>query len=100
MHNGCACRMKGFLSFLILWLLGKKNMSGAELAREIEKRKGLKPNPGTIYPALKELLQKGTIELVSGSEKEKSYALTKKGRKELEAAKNSFCRIFYDVLMK
>ena len=33
------CKMKGFLSYLILWNLSKKSMTGAELAKELEKRK-------------------------------------------------------------
>jgi len=47
------CDMKGFLSYLILWILKKENMNGAGIAVELEKRKGSKPSPGTIYPALK-----------------------------------------------
>ena len=49
------CDMRGMLSFMILWLLSKRPMYGQELATEIGKRRGTKPNPGTIYPALKEL---------------------------------------------
>ncbi|MEE9459013.1 MAG: PadR family transcriptional regulator, partial [Candidatus Bathyarchaeia archaeon] len=53
------CEMKGFLSFIIMWLVNKKHMSGAEIALELEKRKGSKPSPGTIYPVLKDLKDKG-----------------------------------------
>ena len=45
------CDMRGMLSFTILWLLSKRPMYGQELAMEIGKRRGDKPNPGTIYPA-------------------------------------------------
>jgi len=55
------CDMRGMLSFLILWLLSKKAMYGQELAEEIGKRRGTKPNPGTIYPALRELEKRGLI---------------------------------------
>lgn len=85
--------MKGFLSYLILWNLSKKNMTGAELAKEIEKRKGSKPSPGTIYPVLKELKDKGMI----SSDKNKVYSLTSEGKHELKKACSSFCRIFYDM---
>jgi DNA-binding PadR family transcriptional regulator len=85
--------MKGFLSYLVLWCLSKESLSGAELAKELGKRKGSKPSPGTIYPALKELLEKG---LVSRDES-KNYSLTKKGEKELKAACSFFCRAFYDM---
>jgi PadR family transcriptional regulator, regulatory protein PadR len=85
--------MKGFLSYLIIWILSKKNMTGAELARELKTRKGSKPSPGTIYPALKELQANGII----SADKNKRYSLTPKGKKELKAACSSFCHIFYDM---
>ncbi len=87
------CDMKGFLSYLILWMLSKKSMNGAEIARELEKRKGTRPSPGTIYPALKELKDKGLIM----PDKNKTYSLTKKGEKELKTACSLFCKAFYDM---
>ncbi len=85
--------MRGYLKYLILWNLKKNKMNGSELANELEKRKGSKPNPGTIYPALKELKEKDLII----ADKNKTYSLTKKGEKEIEAACNFFCQIFYDM---
>lgn len=85
--------MKGFLSYLILWILKEKDLTGAEIASELEKRKGSKPSPGTIYPALKELKESGMI----SSDANKTYSLTKKGREELESACEIFCKIFYDM---
>ena len=90
---GCGCEMKGFLSYLILWILRKKSMTGAEIAAELEERKGHRPSPGTIYPALKELKEKGLI----SADKNKKYSLTKKGEKELKSACSAFCRVFHDV---
>jgi PadR family transcriptional regulator, regulatory protein PadR len=84
--------MKGFLSFLILWLLSKENMNGASIASEMERRRGTKPSPGTLYPALKDLKEKGFIT----SDEKKEYSLTAKGRKELDAGLNTFCTIFSD----
>lgn len=86
------CEMKGFLSLLILWLLSKKNMTGVEIAKELGKRKGSQPSPGTIYPALKDLKEK---ELIS-SDKEKQYSLTKKGKIELDHGLKVFCTAFAD----
>jgi len=86
------CEMKGFLSLFILWTLSKKSMTGAELAGEIEKRKGTKPSPGTIYPALKELKSKGLIT----ANKQKHYSLTKKGKEELDHGLRMFCAVFSD----
>ncbi len=87
------CEMKGYLTYLILWILGKNSMNGAELGRELEKRRGTIPSPGTIYPALKDLKSK---ELISVDE-EKYYSLTPKGEKELKEACKFFCNIFYDI---
>jgi PadR family transcriptional regulator, regulatory protein PadR len=43
--------------------LGKDSMNGAEISKELEKRRGTKSSPGTIYPALKELKNKGLIDV-------------------------------------
>ncbi|MBI2583058.1 MAG: helix-turn-helix transcriptional regulator [Candidatus Aenigmarchaeota archaeon] len=88
--------MRGFLSFLILFLLSKRKMHGQELAEEIEKRKGSKPSPGTIYPALKSLREYGLIEERKEG-KTVIYSLTERGKKELKTAKQRFCRIFLGV---
>ena len=72
------CDMRGMLSFTILWLLSKRSMYGQELATEIGKRRGEKPNPGTIYPALKDLASHGLIEArIEG--RSSVYQLTKEG---------------------
>jgi DNA-binding PadR family transcriptional regulator len=85
--------MKGFLSFLILWLINKKKMTGAEITEELEKRRGHRPSPGTIYPVLKYLTEK---ELLSVDE-DKKYSLTKKGKQELDMSLNQFFDTFFDI---
>jgi DNA-binding PadR family transcriptional regulator len=85
--------MKGFLSFLILWLVSKKSMTGAEIALELEKRKGHKPSPGTIYPVLKDLKDKGLLSV----DQNKRYSLTKRGKKELEVHIKTFFETFCDI---
>lgn len=90
------CDMRGLLGFLILFLLSKKEMHGQELADEIAKRKGEKPSPGTIYPALKGLREAGFLE----EEKEGktiSYSLTPRGKKALSIAKKRFTKTFLGV---
>jgi len=87
------CDMKGFLSYIILWNLSKRKMNGADIAKELEKRRGSKPSPGTLYPALKELKGKGLI----STDKNKVYSLTKKGENELKDACSFFCKTFYDM---
>lgn len=88
----CCC-MKGFLSYLILWTLAKKSMTGAEIAGELKTRRGTKPSPGTIYPALKELKDGGYI----STDKNKKYSLTKAGEAKLKTACKQFCQTFYDM---
>jgi DNA-binding PadR family transcriptional regulator len=90
------CDMRGMLSFFILWLLTKKPMHGQELAKEIEKRRGKKPNPGTIYPALEDLRRRS---LVRKERKGKTtiYSLTKKGRIGIKKACMYFCKAFGEI---
>ena len=85
--------MRGFLSYLILWILHGKHMTGAEISKELESRKGSRPSPGTVYPALKDLKEKDLIT----ARDDKKYSLTKKGEKELNGACKCFCTVFYDA---
>ncbi len=90
------CDMRGLLSFLILFLLSKKPMSGKKISDEIGKRKGCRPSPGTIYPALKSLKDHGFLsEKKSG--KTITYSLTPSGKKAFKSAKEHFCRTFVGV---
>lgn len=87
------CDMRGMLSFLILFLLSKRPMHGQEIADELGKRRGIKPSPGTIYPALKGLKDTKLInEKKSG--KIIVYNLTRNGKRVLDVAKKRFCRTF------
>jgi len=72
-------------------------MSGQGLAKEIEKRKGEKPSPGTIYPALKQL---NSHKLIKEKKEGKSiiYTLTQEGKEHLKVAKQKFCKIFVDII--
>ncbi len=99
MHGDYGCDMRGMLSFQILWLLSKKNMHGEEIAEELEKRRGEKPKPGTLYPALKDLHERG---LISGEKHGKTivYSLTADGKRTVKKAKEYFVRSFGDILAK
>ena len=88
--------MRGLLSFLMLFLLSTKEMCGKEISMEIERRKGGKPSPGTIYPALKCLREHGFIKEKKEG-REITYTLTPGGRKALKHARERFCRAFKDV---
>ena len=95
------CDMRGFLTFTVLRLVGKKPMSGEDLRQELAVRKGSKPSPGTIYPVLKVMSRSGWIAEIKGgsrgSGKEKKYRITSKGRKELGTATRKFVAIFCDM---
>ena len=91
------CDMRGLLGFLILFLLSKKPMHGQEIANELAKRRGDKPSPGTIYPALKGLKDLGFL----NEEKEGkiiTYRLSSKGERAFEIAKKRFTRTFLGVI--
>jgi len=78
---------KGFLRFYVLKLLSEKPMSGSEIMQEIENtsRGHWKPSPGSIYPLMAWLQDKGYVEEIPTTEKGmKRYTLTDQGKKFLE----------------
>jgi PadR family transcriptional regulator PadR len=91
------CDMRGMLSFMRLWMLSSHPMNGQSLAGELEKRRGDKPNPGTIYPALKELANRG---LIKGHAEGRTivYELTVTGRSSLAKSMEYFERVFGEIL--
>ncbi|MDQ3837824.1 MAG: PadR family transcriptional regulator [Thermoproteota archaeon] len=91
------CDMRGMLGFLILFLLSKRPMNGQEIADEIANRKGERPSPGTIYPALKNLRLMGFITIEEKEGKAISYSLTGRGKNALKVAKRKFTRTFLGV---
>ena len=90
------CDMRGFLSFSLMWILRKKDMYGQELATELERMRGTKPNPGTIYPALKELEKQGMVETRKEGRK-KIFKLTEAGHAGAMEACEYFCSVFGDM---
>ena len=95
--NEICCDMRGMLSFLILFLLSKKSMNGQDITCELERRKGERPSPGTIYPALKNLRESGLIK-ENKSGKNINYTLTDEGKKVLKISKEKFCKTFIDII--
>lgn len=93
------CDMRGYRSFMILWILKKGPKTGNEIANEIGKRKGVKPNPGTIYPALKELVGKKAIKVIQKTNR-KEYELTKNGEMACKVTSEQLCKAFYDLFTK
>lgn len=78
---------KGFLRFYVLKLLSEKSLSGSEIMQEIANtsRGHWKPSPGSVYPLMAWLHDKGYVEETPVSEKGmKRYSLTAQGRAFLE----------------
>ena len=78
---------KGFLRYYVLRLLNEKPMSGSEIMNEIEKRTHgrWRPSPGSIYPLLAWLQDKGYSREVPEQEPGiKRYTLTDQGKAFLE----------------
>jgi PadR family transcriptional regulator PadR len=94
------CDMRGMLSFMVLWLLSGREMCGQELAHEIGKRKGEEPNAGTIYPALKELTNRGLVK-AHPEGRTMVYELTDVGERSLSRSlvyfEHAFGEIFYSI---
>ncbi len=86
------CEQKGHLSYIVMWILRKHKMNGAEIAGELEKRRGKRPSPGTVYPVLKDLRNRKLIVC----DKEKRYSLTALGKREMKKACCHFSKMFYD----
>ncbi len=90
------CDMRGFLTFQILWELRNGSLNGQQIAEQIAQRRGTKPSPGTIYPALKDLEDRGIIK----SEKEgrqRIYSLTETGEAGYVEAARYFNQVFGDI---
>jgi DNA-binding PadR family transcriptional regulator len=90
------CDMRGLLSFTLLYVLSKKEMYGQELADELERRRGTRPNPGTLYPALSELEKNGFVETRKEGRK-KIYSLTEEGRVGVSRACDQFFQMYGDI---
>ena len=91
--------MRGLLSFSILWLLTKRDMYGQELADELALRRGTRPTPGTLYPALAELEKNELVETRQEGRR-KIYRLTDEGRDSAERACEYFCRAYGEIFQE
>jgi DNA-binding PadR family transcriptional regulator len=88
--------MRGLLSFLILWILSKRPMNGQEISKEIATRRGARPTPGTVYPALRELRRKELVEMERKG-RQTVYTISKKGTEGLNKACKYFCHAFGEI---
>ncbi|MHA1961492.1 MAG: PadR family transcriptional regulator [Candidatus Thorarchaeota archaeon] len=79
---------RGLLRLIVMTLLKTQNMSGSEIMDTLAERHGGKwrPSPGSIYPILDSLSEKGLIEIVDTDGRTKTYGMTKEGRAHMKAA--------------
>jgi DNA-binding PadR family transcriptional regulator len=77
---------KGFIRYHVLEMLNEKPRSGSEIMSEIENHTGgfWKPSPGSIYPLLARLQEKGYINELSAEDGLKRYELTNNGKMLLD----------------
>jgi DNA-binding PadR family transcriptional regulator len=75
-------RGRGDLKYEILEALTESPRHGYDIMLEIEQKRGMRPSPGSIYPAL-QMLEDG--DFVKGSERDgkRIYEMTNKGRELL-----------------
>ena len=76
---------KGDLKMVILTIISDRPVHGYEISRIVEERSHgfYRPSPGSIYPALRSLLEAGCIK-VSSEGRRKMYRITPKGRRLIE----------------
>lgn len=90
--------LQGTLELLVLRLLNSGAMNGWDIMQRIQLVSGdvLSVTPGALYPALHRLEDRGLISAVwdtsENNRKAKYYALTKDGRKQLEAQRKQWER--------
>lgn len=78
------CSFRGLLCFYILHVLSQGPTYGYDLIKRIENLTGFwGPSPGSIYPALKTLKERGLVK-IRKEKKRIYYEITKKGRNILK----------------
>ena len=78
--------MRGFVKLYTLWRASKGEVYGLEIMQEMRDL-GFNLSPGTLYPALRALLEERDVTVTSrkvNGKIRKCYRATAKGRKELE----------------
>ncbi len=73
---------KGYLKLTILKILANGPQNGYGLMKGLEKTLGKKPSPGSVYPILKDLLDKKIVSLREDG-KRKDYTITQHGRESV-----------------
>jgi PadR family transcriptional regulator, regulatory protein PadR len=72
-------------------------MYGGEIGEELLKLRGSKPNPGTLYPALKSLTEAKLVVSIEQGRK-KIYELTPQGKEGIESAVQVFYTMYGPII--
>lgn len=89
--------LKGMLKLLILKELEGREATGYELIDRIGRIASKKPSPGSVYPLLSELHERGFLDVaVKGNRK--IYSLSPKGKRALEELKERERRLILDKM--
>ncbi len=88
---------KGMLKLLILKELEDGEATGYELIDRIGKITSKKPSPGSVYPLLSELHERGFLK-VSVHGNRKIYSLSTKGKRALEELKEKERRLILEKM--
>jgi PadR family transcriptional regulator PadR len=91
--------LQGTLDMLVLRVLNRGELHGWGITLKLEQlsKSALQVDEGSLYPALYRMEEKGWIEaewkMTENNRRAKYYTLTRSGRKQLEAAQESWDRM-------
>ncbi len=91
--------LQGTLDMLVLRVLSRGELHGWGITLKLEQlsKSALQVDEGSLYPALYRMEEKGWIEaewkMTENNRRAKYYTLTRGGRKQLEAAQQSWDRM-------
>lgn len=91
--------LQGTLDMLVLRVLSRGELHGWGITNKLEQlsKSALQVDEGSLYPALYRMEEKGWIEaewkMTENNRRAKYYTLTRAGRKQLEAAQQSWDRM-------
>ncbi|SMD21192.1 PadR family transcriptional regulator [Kibdelosporangium aridum] len=79
-------RGRGDVQAAVLALLAERPMHGYEIIQEINERSGgyWRPSPGSVYPTLQMLTDRGLLSQEGGTGNQRQYMLTDEGRVQAE----------------
>jgi DNA-binding PadR family transcriptional regulator len=87
-HGGFGQSERGSVKYDVLTILTEGPRHGSEIMLAIEERRGFRPSPGSIYPAL-QMLDDGDFVSSSEIDGKRVYTITDKGRELLQTYRES-----------